>query len=337
MDLVLVTGARGFLGKKIVKALLAKGHRVVAYSRTIDDELKALPIKTICGDITNFDSIEIALKGVDGVIHTASKVGMWGSYNDFHTTNVIGTENLIKACINRKVKKLVYTSTPSVVFGKDDLRGVDETTPYPEKYLTHYAQTKSAAEKLVLDANGKGELVTTSLRPHLIYGEDDPNLLPRLAEASRSGRLKKVGPGHNLVDIIYVDNAADSHVKAYEILCHGSRNEGKAYFISQERPVYCWEFINQLLEISGAPQATKTIPIWLAYSVGAICELIYRLFKIKSSVPPMTRFVALQLGKSHYFNLSNAKRDFGHNPKITIEQSLEIMKQRMKKISNSLE
>lgn len=330
METVLVTGARGFLGKKIVKALLKNGHSVKAFSRTIDKELKSLPIQTISGDITNLESMMLALEGVDGVIHTASKVGMWGEYSDFYTTNVIGTENLIKACISNKVKKLVYTSTPSVVFGKDDLCGVDESTPYPKNYLTHYAKTKSIAEKFVLKSNGIGGLVTTALRPHLIYGEDDPNLLPRLAEASRAGKLKRVGPGKNLVDIIYVDNAADSHVKAYEVLSTDSNNQGKAYFISQERPVNCWEFINQLLEISNAPKVCREVPIWLAYTVGSIYELFYGLFRIKRSEPPMTRFVALQLGKSHYFNLINAKKDFGYDPKITIEHSLKLMKSRYK-------
>lgn len=330
MEKVLVTGARGFLGKKIVKKLLEKRYQVVAFSRTIDDELKQLPITTISGDITNYDDIYNALKGIDGVFHVASKVGMWGTKDEFYQTNVLGTEQLIKACINRKVKKLVYTSTPSVVFGKDSLKGVDETTPYPKKYLTHYAETKAQAERLVLEANGQSELVTTALRPHLIYGEDDPNLLPRLALAAKKHRLKMIGLGTNLVDVIYVDNAADSHIKAYEVLCHGSRNEGKAYFIAQERAVNCWEFINQLLEMAGAPKVKRSIPMSLAYAIGAIIEILFTVFKIKKIEPPMTRFIALQLGTSHFFNLSNARNDFGHNPKITIEQSLEIMREKLK-------
>ncbi len=333
MEKVLVTGARGFLGKKIVKKLLEKNYYVVAFSRTIDQELKDLPIKTISGDITNYEQIYDALKGIDGVFHVASKVGMWGKREDFYKTNVLGTEQLIKACINRKVKKIVYTSTPSVVFGKEDLKGVDESTPYPDHFLTFYAETKAEAEKLIMKANGQGELVTTSLRPHLIYGEEDPNLLPRLTLAAKKKRLKMIGQGTNLVDVIYVDNAADSHIKAYEVLSHGSKNEGKAYFIAQERPVNCWEFINQLLEISGAPMVKRSVPMALAYSVGAVIEVIFSIFRIKRFEPPMTRFIALQLGTSHFFNLANAKNDFGHNPKISIEESLIRMKEKLTTIN----
>jgi nucleoside-diphosphate-sugar epimerase len=182
---ILITGAGGFLGSHIVKKLiLNESYEVYGFSRSFYPWLEALGVRQRLGDLRKSEDVEKALSGMDAVIHTASLVGMWGKYEDFYATNVIGTENILHALKKHNIKKLIYTSTPSVVFGNVSLCGVDETTPFPSKYLSHYASTKALAEKSVLQANGP-ELYTVALRPHLIFGPGDTNLIPRVIQAQK--------------------------------------------------------------------------------------------------------------------------------------------------------
>lgn len=317
---ILVTGGGGFLGKNLVKGLIARGHQVISFSRGHYPAVVELGAKEIRGDIQNSAEIEKACQGVDAVFHVAGKVGVWGEYRDYYNINVAGTENVIRACRKNNISKLVFTSSPSVVFGKEDLLNVGEETPYPEQYVFHYGKTKALAEKLVMQANDQ-ELATVSLRPHLIFGPGDQNLFPRVLKSAREGRLKIVGDGENLVDVIYVDNAVEAHLQAFDHLDIGSKNSGKTYFVGQERPVKLWELVNKILESNGIAPLQKKIKTKTAYKVGAILEGIYKVFGLKND-PPMTRFVAMQLGKSHYFKHENAKKDFGYHPKIDIDTAL---------------
>ena len=318
---ILITGAGGFLGSYIARDLVKKGHEVFSFSRTKHDLLTTLGVTQILGDLKNYDQVKIALSGMDIVMHTAGMVGMWGRYEHFYETNVTGTENILKAMKVLGINKLVYTSTPSVVFAKDSLCGVDESTPYASKYLTHYASTKAMAEKMVLSANSDS-FFTVALRPHLIFGVGDTNLIPRIIEAQKKGRLKMVGAGRNLVDVIYVENAATAHVMAMEKLAYNHPIAGKAYFLGQG-PVNLWDFINTVLIRAGQPVVTKKISLNKAYFLGFIIESVLKLFKIYKVHPPMTRFVSLQLGKSHYFNHHNIEHDLGFKPNISIQEGID--------------
>ncbi|PIK15452.1 NAD-dependent epimerase/dehydratase family protein [Halobacteriovorax sp. JY17] len=319
---ILVTGAGGFLGFYIARDLKELGHRVYNFSRSHHRDLDQLEITTRIGNLNNPKSIENALEDIDAVFHVAGKVAMWGKWDDFYQTNTIGTKNLVEACKKKGIKKLIYTSTPSVVFGEGDLLGQDETLNYPKKYLSLYAKSKMLAEKYVLDQNSESFL-TCSLRPHLIFGPRDKNIIPRLIEASKKNKLKIVGDGENLVDIIYVENAAKAHIQAFEKLTVNSKVAGSSYFIAQERPVKLWDFINQILQINGQSPITKKIPTNTAYRIGAIIEFFLKLFRVWNIHPPMTRFVALQLGKSHYFSHKKAQADFNYSPSISIEEAIE--------------
>jgi nucleoside-diphosphate-sugar epimerase len=240
---------------------------------------------------------------------------------DFYSTNVIGSENVLKAMKLHGISKLVYTSTPSVAFGENSLEGVDESTPYPKDYLSHYAKTKSLAEQLILAANTK-ELSTMALRPHLIFGPGDLNIVPRVIKAQRLGRLKIVGDGDNLVDVTYVENAALAHVMALEKLEPHAAIAGKAYFLGQG-PIKLWDFTNDILKRSGLHPVTKKIPLKRAYAIGYFIECFLKIFHLFHVHPPMTRFIALQLGKSHYFNHHNLESDLGFKPEISIEEGLD--------------
>jgi nucleoside-diphosphate-sugar epimerase len=319
---ILVTGAGGFLGSHLSESLLSKGHKVWNFSRKKHPQLQTMGVDTICGDLKDEAAVAKAFQGMDVVFHVASRVGIWGKYKDFYQTNVIGTENVIKACRANGITKLIYTSTPSVVFDWGDLCGADEAAPYSRRFHGHYAKTKAMAEQLVLQANDD-KLSTVALRPHLIFGPDDPHLIPRLLNAAKLERLKIVGTGKNLVDVTYIQNAVDAHILAFEKLSPRSSLAGQTYFIGQEKPVVLWDFINEILSRYNLPKITKKVPESVAFSVGLFCESWYRFFKINGE-PPMTRFVALQFSRSHYFSHQKANNDFGYRPKISIEQALDL-------------
>jgi nucleoside-diphosphate-sugar epimerase len=320
---ILVTGAGGFLGLYITKMLLSRGYAVTNFSRSNHPELDKLGVKTILGDVANLEDVKVALKGQDAVFHVASKIGMWGKWSDFERINIGGVKNIIKCCKEYKIQRLVYTSTPSVAFGKKELCGVDESTPIPRHHLNFYAKSKAIAEKLILKANDSKDLCSVALRPHLIFGPGDTNLIPTVVKSAKSGRLQIVGDGKNLVDVIFVENAADAHLKAFDALTTGAKVCGKAYFLGQEQPVVLWDFINEILKRSGVNEIERCISVKSAYAVGALLESSYALLGKRDQDPPMTRFLALQLGKSHYFSHANAKRDFGYQVKVSTQEGVD--------------
>ncbi|WP_417334949.1 NAD-dependent epimerase/dehydratase family protein [Halobacteriovorax marinus] len=319
---ILVTGAGGFLGFYIARDLKSLGHEVYNFSRTHHADLDQIEVTTRTGNLNDPESIEAALDGIEVIFHVAGKVAMWGKWDDFYQTNTVGTKNLVHAAKKKSIKKFIYTSTPSVVFGEGDIINGDESLPYPDDSLSLYAKSKMLAEQFVLEQNSK-EFLTCALRPHLIFGPRDKNIIPRLVEAQKKKKLKRIGDGENLVDIIYVENAAKAHIQAFEKLSADSPVAGSAYFIAQERPVNLWDFINKILEVNGQSKVTKSISVKKAYFIGTIIEKILRLFKVWNIHPPMTRFVALQLGKSHYFKHDKAVNDFSYHPDISIEESLK--------------
>ena len=318
---VLVTGAGGFLGSYIARELIKQNYQVFSFSRSKYTFLTDLGVTQRLGDLKNYNDVKEALSGIDTVIHTAGMVGMWGRYEDFFETNVVGTKNILKVMRELGIKKLVYTSTPSVVFEKESLCGVDELTPYARRHLTAYGETKGIAERMVLGASSE-ELCSVALRPHLIFGPGDTNIVPRVIEAQKKGRLKIIGDGENLVDVLYVENAAMAHVMAMEKLDFDHPINGKAYFLGQG-PIKLWDFINILLAKAGLPKVSKKISLQKAYFIGLIIETFLKIFRIYKIHPPMTRFVSLQLGKSHYFNHHNIEVDLGFKPTISIEEGIE--------------
>lgn len=318
---VFVTGGGGFLGYAIVQVLLGKGYDVVTYSRTRHAALDKLSVKQYQGNLTDLDSILKAMKGCEAVFHVAAKTGIWGSYHTFHETNVTGTENIIKACLEAGVRYLIYSSSASVIY-KGNAEGDDESLPYPDKFEAYYPLTKAIAEKAVLKANNDG-LVTCAIRPHLIWGPGDPHFLPRLFAKQKAGKLRIIGDKDCLVDTTYIDNAANAHILALEtMLRHPDLIGGKPYFISQGEPIPVHDFINRLLATGGLPPVTKHINPGLALAAGWLLERVYRLLHI-SSEPPLTLFLARQLSTAHWYNISAARKELGYTPAISISEGME--------------
>lgn len=318
----LVTGGGGFLGRGIVFALLGEGHTVRSLTRSAYPELQKSGVETVRGDIADPEAVQAAVAGCDVVFHTAAKVGAAGEYEAFHRTNVVGTQNVIDACRAQGVGRLVYTSTPSVVFGHDDLEGVDESQPYPDSYDAFYPQTKAEAERLVMAADGD-DLRTVCLRPHIIWGPGDTSLLPRLRE--RADKLRKiVTPGApKKMDITYIDDAVAAHLLAADALqARADAVGGKAYFISAGEPVEIWPFIDQVLLATGKPPVRRTAPKGVALAAGWVFETAHKLVGADGE-PRMSRWIVHELTTSHLFDISAARRDLGFEPQISLETGLK--------------
>ena len=318
---ILVTGGGGFLGQAICRQLAAAGHAVTAFNRNRYAALDEAKIEQRVGDVANLDSLLAASKGVDAIVHSAGKVGAWGKLDDYYEANVRGTDNVLAACDMHGIRKLVFTSSPSVVQGGSDLEGVDESAPYATAhFLSAYQQTKALAEQRVLAANGD-RLATVALRPHFIWGPGDPNLLPRILKQARAGRLRLIGKDNKKIDTTYVDNAADAHLLALEKLDVGAAIAGKVYFISQGEPVTHEWLINAWLRADGFPAETRRMPLGLAKFLAGACETVYNTFGIASE-PPLTRFIVEQLSTSHWFNINAARNDLGYAPKVGMQEGL---------------
>jgi nucleoside-diphosphate-sugar epimerase len=316
----LVTGGGGFTGGAVVRQLLARGDTVRSFTRSSYPWLAEIGVEQVQGDLANLPDVERAVAGCDVVFHVAAKAGVWGRYADFHAINVTGTENVLAACKAHGVRRLVYTSTPSVVYAGGDLEGADESVPYAAEFEAYYPETKAKAELAVIAANGP-DLATVALRPHLIWGPGDPHLIPRVMARAKAGRLRRVGSNDVTVDVTYIDNAADAHLLAADRLAVGSAVAGKVYFVSNGEPVKLWEFLNRVLSDAGLPPVTRSVPVWGARLAGRVSEGLHRLFRLAGE-PAMTRFLASQLSTSHWFDISAARRDLGYEPKVSIEEGL---------------
>ncbi len=326
--MVLVTGGGGFLGGAIVRQLVAERAQVRTFSRGHYPVLDAIGVQQVQGDLADPGAVRGAMTQVDLAFHVAAKPGVWGRYEDYHRPNVIGTENVIKACRDQGVRHLVYTSSPSAVFDGRDMAGVDESVPYPDHWEAHYPRTKALAEMMVREA-GRRDLQTIALRPHLIWGPGDNHLVPRIIRRGR--RLRRVGPGRNRVDTIYIDNAANAHLLAATALLRRPELSGRVYFISQDEPIGLWDMVDAILAAADMPPVTRAISAPAARRIGALMEWIYRTLHLPGE-PPMTRFVAEELATEHWFDISAAKADLGYQPRVSTQEGLRRLKTWLKEV-----
>lgn len=349
-----ITGASGFIGGKIAERLLAAGREVRVLARRPLPELEKLGARVVRGDLDDPVTLARGMEGVGTVFHVAGRVGVWGPDGEFFRVNVEGTRHVIAACRAARVPRLVYTSSPSVVFNGGDLAGVDESAPLCTQAPCAYPTSKAAAERLVSAANDS-ELATVSLRPHLVWGPGDRNIVPRVLKLARSGRLKIIGIGRNLVDCTHIANVVDAHLLAEHALAHAAQPpaapaicnligykspeahseaaeksnllgytspeacdpRGRAYFITNGEPVVLWDWINELLRGLGEPPVTKHISLATAYRAAGVLEFFWRVLPLKGE-PPTTRFVVKELATDHWFKIDAARRDLGYAPRVSM-------------------
>ncbi|HIP76781.1 MAG TPA: NAD-dependent epimerase/dehydratase family protein [Psychromonas hadalis] len=323
LNKVFVTGYGGFLGKALCQHLRSANIEVVGLARGHYPELQKMGVQCFTGDLSDLKKLKSAMQGCDLVFHVASKAGVWGNKKSYFQPNVLGTENIINACLSQGIPALVYTSTPSVTFSGKDENGIDESAPYAVNFLNFYGLSKAIAEEKVLKANSH-KFKTTAIRPHLIWGPGDPHLIPRVIDRAEKGKLKLIGKVDKLVDTIYIDNAVYAHIlAAIELSNDDSSCAGKAYFVSNEQPITMAEMLKKILACKNIQPLAKNqrVPSKLAYAVGTLLEWAYLALR-KKDEPIMTRFVARQLSTSHYFDISAAKHDLGYEALVSIEEGM---------------
>ena len=316
-DVALVTGGGGFVGRHLVRQLVAQGDTVRTLGRNRYPHLPP-EVTQHTGSILNDVSLAEAIAGTTVVYHAAALASSFGDPREFDRVNVEGTRRVLDACRDAGVRRLVYTSSPSVVFGHTGHIDADESLPYPDAFLADYPRTKAEAERLVLAADAaeeSGELRTVAIRPHLVFGPQDGSLLPRIVDRARRGRLRIVGPGDSPISVAYVENVAAAHRQAADELAGEARCGGRAYFINEPEALTTKVWINRLLGMAGQPPCERHVSPRVAYAAGATLETLWRLTG-KTTEPPMTRFVAKQLSEPHSFRIDAAVRDFGYAPPV---------------------
>ena len=338
---VIVTGGGGFLGFAVIKHIQKefKNAEIVSISRNFYQELEKKGVKQIEADISKQDDIkESFFEKQDLVFHIAAKAGVWGDYDDYYAINFLGTKYIADICLKKNIP-LVYTSSPSVVFSGEDMEGVDESVSYPEKpekreksektkkFLSHYSKTKALAEQYILKLCKEG-LRAIILRPHLIWGPLDNHLVPKILK--RSNKLFKIKNRRNLVDTIYIDNAAYGHILSAKKIIQDGSSSGKIYFLSQDEPIYVFDMIDGILKAGGKDRVKKEAPYFLVYFAAFLIEKIYKLFRIKKE-PLITRFIVKELSSSHWFDISHAKKDLGYTPLVSTKKGLEELKNHLQK------
>jgi len=320
---ILVTGGGGFLGQEIINQLLARGETVRSFGRTPQPALAARGVEIFQGDLGDLGAVTNAATGCDAIIHTAAKAGVWGSWDSYYQPNVLGTQNVLSAMRQHNIVRLVYTSTPSVVFDGKSHAGADESMPIGRDFPCHYACTKAIAELKVLTAHDEIKLRVIALRPHLIWGVGDPHLVPRIL--ARAHRLRIIGEGTNRVDLTHVRHAAQAHLRALDALAKpGHPAAGRAFFISDGAPVVLWDWINALLRQLARPPVSRRISARNAYIAGAVLEAVWRILPL-SGEPPVTRFVATELSKDHWYSIAAARRDLGYVPGQDLTKEMQAL------------
>jgi 2-alkyl-3-oxoalkanoate reductase len=318
----LVTGGSGFVGLHLVRRLREEGFEVRSYARREQPQAKALGAKVLQGDICDRAALLQAVDGCEVVFHLAAKAALWGDEAEFERTNVQGARSVMDACVAARVPRLVYTSTPSIVFDGGDAEGAAEELPIATRPLSTYARTKAAAERALLGRSGEGGVRVCALRPHAVFGPGDPHIVPQLVAAARAGRLPRIGEGTNRVDLTFVESAVHAHLCAARALVPGSVAAGRAYFISQGEPVLLWEWLGRLFDRLPVQRPRRALSVRAAHALACAVEAGYWLAGAKAQ-PPLTRYAVSLLGRSHWFDLTAARRDLGYAPPVSLEEGFE--------------
>ncbi|WP_111767242.1 NAD-dependent epimerase/dehydratase family protein [Nakamurella deserti] len=308
---ILLTGATGLMGRLTAERLLARGDDVTVLQR----RPAGLDTREILGDVTDAHLVAEACRRQDVVLHLAAKVDAFGAWPDFERVNVGGTAAILAGCRSAGVPRLVNVSSPSVAHAGDDLVGVGASPADPHAARSHYSRSKAMAERAALAANGP-DLAVLSIRPHLVWGPGDTQLIARIVERARSGRLPLIGNGAALIDATYVDNAADAMVAAVDAV---GRVHGEALVVSNGEPRPVGEVLRRICAAAGVPGPRGRVPARLATAAGAVVEKLWRIDGFASE-PPLTRFLAEQLSTAHWFDQRRTREALNWTPAVGMDE-----------------
>ena len=321
---VLVTGTGSLLLGGLASELLRRGDEVVCLQRRPAAFMGHQNAHEVLADICNTDAVALAAKGCDAIIHGAARVGVVGSQKEFYDTNVHGTENILRAAEQQSISRLVFVSTPSVAHTGASLVGAPAGRAEIGRSRSYYAESKAIAERTVLNARNS-QLAVVAIRPHLVWGPGDTQLVGRIVERAKSGRLAVVGTGNALVDSTYIDNAISAHIAALDALHIGSACDGKAYVVSNGEPRTVNELMRSMCESAGVPFEPRHLSLTLGIRLGALVERLWPL--MQSSEPPITRFIAEQLGTAHWFDQRVVHNDLKWAPSVTLDEGFKQLTQ----------
>ncbi|MDO8388964.1 MAG: NAD-dependent epimerase/dehydratase family protein [Actinomycetota bacterium] len=319
---VLVTGGGSMLLGGVAAALAARGDEVVCLQRRpihVPDG-----VRQVQGDVRQPDAVRSAAEGCDAILHGAARVGVLGTWDDFRSVNVDGTSNVLAAARAAGVSRVVHVSTPSVAHSGHSLVGAGADAAVTGRKGAFYAESKALAELLALAANSP-ELAVVAIRPHLVWGPGDTQLVGRIVERAAAGRLVMVGDGSALVDTTYIDNAVSAHVAALDAVRPGAVCAGSAYVVANGEPRTVRELVEGICRAAGVPFAPREVPAGLAVRVGGLVERLWPRFR--DGEPPITRFVAEQLGTAHWFDPRPMRDDIGWRPHVTLDEGFELLRQ----------
>ena len=321
---VLVTGTGSLLLGGIASELVRRGDDVVCVQRRTSAFIGHQEARQVLADIRDADAVAQAAQGCDAIIHGAARVGVVGSQKEFYDTNVTGTRNILQAAEQHNIARLVFVSTPSVAHTGDSLIGAPAGGAEIGRSRSYYAESKAVAERAVLRARSN-QLAVVAVRPHLVWGPGDTQLVGRIVDRAVSGRLAVIGTGNALVDSTYIDNAISAHIAALDALHIGSACDGKAYIVSNGEPRTVNELMRSMCESAGIPFEPKHLPLALGIRLGSLIERLWPL--MRSSEPPLTRFIAEQLGTAHWFDQRAVQQDLGWMPHVSLDEGFRRLTQ----------
>ncbi len=313
---ILITGGTGFLGQHLARTLQAHGHKISILGRDFS-EVKSLltaGVQPVAADLRDASAVRKACRRCDTVYHVGALSAAWGRREDFFAVNVGGTEAVVAGCLEHEVKRLIYVSSPSVVFDGKDQYEATEAVAYPRRFASTYSLTKKLGEDRVRSVSANVE--TVIVRPKAVFGPGDRSLLPQLIAAARRERLPQVGAGDNLVDLTYVENVVHALVLALD----AGMAIGKTYTITNGEHANLWATIRQVLLRLGLPTNLRRVSLAAALAAGAIMEARASL---TGQEPLLTRYSAAILGRTQTYDVSAARRDLGYIPRISLAEGIE--------------
>jgi len=316
---VLVTGGRGLLGEATVAALVREGHEVRIMQRTSSAVIvRVKGVEEVLGDVRNRNDVRVACSRMDAVVHLAARVAVTGPWQEFYEVNVVGTRHVMEEARAAGVTRIVHVSSPSVAHAGHALVGANATPADANSARGHYSRSKAMAEICALESDAS-DFAVVAVRPHLVWGPGDTQLVARIVERARQGRLFVVAHGNALVDTTYVDNAADAIAAALEHAADAGVH-GRAFVVSNAEPRPVRELFERMAAAAGYVSTIRSVPFSLAWMAGAVSE---RIWAKRTTEPPITTFLAEQLATAHWFDQRETRAALNWAPKVSLAEGFE--------------